>query len=93
MLPVINEAEQALWESLQLHLPLKGVRCRIQPEAISVQIDTSASLDPQGEYNVEARDIVQSIFSAHGFDQYLKTVTIEPYKRGSAFLIDTLAVD
>ena len=92
MLPVINEVEQALWQTLQLHLPLKGVRCRIQPEAISVQIDTSGLLDPLDAYNTEARDIVEKIFSAHGFDQYLKAISIEPYKRGSAFLIDTLTV-
>ena len=92
MLPVINEVEQALWEMLQLHLPLKGVRCRIQPEGISVQIDTSRLLDPLDAYNTETRDIVEKIFSAHGFDQYLKAISIEPYKRGSAFLIDTLTV-
>ena len=92
MLLVINEVEQALWEMLQLHLPLKGVRCRIQPEAISVQIDTSGLLDPLDAYNTETRDIVEQIFSAHGFDQYLKAISIEPYKRGSAFLIDTLTV-
>ena len=92
MLPVINEVEQALWEMLQLHLPLKGVRCRIQPEGISVQIDTSRLLDPLDAYNTETRDIVEKIFSAHGFDQYLKAISIEPYKRGSAFLIDTWTV-
>lgn len=93
ILPVINEAEEALWESLQLYLPLKAVRCRIQPEAISIQIDTSTTLDPEGDYNAEARDIVSKIFSAHGFEKYLKTVSIEPYKKGSAFLIETLVVE
>ena len=93
MLPVINEAEQALWESLQFHLPLKGVRCRIKPQAIAVQIETTTELDPEGEYNSEVRDIVHQIFSAHGFEEYLKAVSIEPYERGSAFLIDTLAVE
>ena len=93
ILPVINEAEEALWESLQLYLPLKAVRCRIQPDAISVQIDTPATLDPAGDYNTEAKDIVSRIFSAHGFENYLQTVSVEPYKKGSAFLIETLAVD
>ena len=93
ILPVINEAEEALWESLQLYLPLKAVRCRIQPDAISVQIDTPTTLDPEGDYNTVAKDIVSRIFSAHGFENYLKSVSIEPYKKGSAFLIETLAVE
>ena len=92
MLPVINKTEQALWRSLQMYLPLKGVRCRVRPEEISVQVETSAALDPQSDYGDEARSIVNRIFSAHGFSDYLKTVSIEPYQRGSAFLIDTLEV-
>ncbi len=92
MLPVINKTEQALWQSLQMYLPLKGVRCRIRPEEISVQVETSAAIDPQSDYGDEARNIVNRIFSAHGFSDYLKTVSIEPYQRGSAFLIDTLEV-
>ena len=92
MLPVINKTEQALWRSLQMYLPLKGVRCRVRPEEISVQVETSAALDPQSDYGDEARNIVNRIFSAHGFSDYLKTVSIEPYQRGSAFLIDTLEV-
>ena len=92
MLPVINKTEQALWRSLQMYLPLKGVRCRVRPEEISVQVETSAAIDPQSDYGDEARNIVNRIFSAHGFSDYLKTVSIEPYQRGSAFLIDTLEV-
>ncbi len=93
MLPVINEAEQALWESLQFHLPLKGVRCRIKPQSVAVQIETNSDVDPDGEYSVEAKGIVDRVFRAHGFDDYLKTVSVEPYQRGSAFLIETLAVE
>jgi pyridinium-3,5-biscarboxylic acid mononucleotide sulfurtransferase len=92
LLPVINETEQALWEALQLHLPLKGVRCRIKHEAVSVQVETPASLDPGGDYNDEAKSIVERIFTEHGFEEYLKAVSVEPYERGSAFLIDTLQV-
>ncbi len=93
MLPVINEAEQALWESLQFHLPLKGVRCRIKPQSVAVQIETNSDVDPDGEYSVEAKGIVDRVFRAHGFDDYLKTVSVETYQRGSAFLIETLAVE
>ncbi len=93
ILPVINEAEQALWESLQFHLPLKGVRCRIKPQSVAVQIETNSDVDPDGEYSVEAKGIVDRVFRAHGFDDYLKTVSVEPYQRGSAFLIETLAVE
>ncbi|MCH8257119.1 MAG: adenine nucleotide alpha hydrolase, partial [Proteobacteria bacterium] len=41
LLPVINEAEESLWQSLQLFIPVKGVRCRIRPDAVAIEIDTS----------------------------------------------------
>ncbi len=90
LLPVINEAEEALWESLQLYLPLKGVRCRIKPGEVAVQIQSPNPVQSASDYGDEARAIVQRIFTAHGYDEFLQTVTVEPYERGSAFLIDTL---
>ena len=35
LLPVINEAEESLWQSLQLFIPVEGVRCRIRPDAVA----------------------------------------------------------
>jgi uncharacterized protein len=88
LLPVINEAEEALWQSLQLFLPLKGVRCRIRFDEVAVEIQTSEEVDSSADYAREARDIVSSIFSKNGYAA--DNISVEPYERGSAFLTDTL---
>ena len=90
LLPVINETEEALWKSLQLFLPLKGVRCRIRHDEVAIEIETSEMVDPVAEYAREARNIVSSTFLKYGYESYLQTISVEPYQRGSAFLHDTL---
>lgn len=92
LLPVINEAEESLWQSLQLFIPVKGVRCRIRPDAVAIEIDTSENVDAQSDYAREAINIVTTLFEKHGYQKYLRTVSVEPYKRGSAFLIETLPI-
>ena len=88
LLPVINEAEEALWQSLQLFMPLKGVRCRIRFDEVAIEIETNENVDSTADYAQEARDIVRSTFDKHGFTA--NTITVEPYRRGSAFLTETL---
>jgi pyridinium-3,5-biscarboxylic acid mononucleotide sulfurtransferase len=90
LLPVINEAEEALWESLLLFLPLKGVRCRIRHNEVAIEIETNEMVDPTAEYAREARSIVSATFEKYGYKRYLQTISVEPYQRGSAFLHDTL---
>ena len=92
LLPVINEAEESLWQSLQLFIPVKGVRCRIRPDEVAIEIDTSENVDAQSDYAREAINIVTTLFEKHGYQKYLRTVSVEPYKRGSAFLIETLPI-
>ena len=92
LLPVINEAEESLWQSLQLFIPVEGVRCRIRPDAVAIEIDTSEDVDAQSDYAREAINIVTTLFEKHGYQKYLRTVSVEPYKRGSAFLIETLPI-
>ena len=92
LLPVINEAEESLWQSLQLFIPVEGVRCRIRPDAVAIEIDTSEDVDAQSDYACEAINIVTTLFKKHGYQKYLRTVSVEPYKRGSAFLIETLPI-
>lgn len=92
LLPVINEVEESLWQSLQLFLPIKGVRCRIRVDEVAIEIDTHQEIDASSDYALEATNIVSTLFRKHGYEQYLQTVTVEPYKRGSAFLIETLEV-
>lgn len=92
LLPIINEAEESLWQSLQLFIPVKGVRCRIRPHEVAIEIDTSEEVDATSVYAREAVDIVMALFEKHGYQEYLRTVSVEPYKRGSAFLIETLPI-
>lgn len=92
LLPIINEAEESLWQSLQLFIPVKGVRCRIRPDEVAIEIDTSEDVDAQSDYAREAINIVTTLFEKHGYQKYLRTVSVEPYKRGSAFLIETLPI-
>lgn len=93
LLPVINEVEESLWQSLQLILPIKGVRCRIRVDEVAIEIDAHQDIDASSDYAREAKDIVSTLFRKHGYEQYLQTISIEPYKRGSAFLIETLEVN
>lgn len=92
LLPVINEVEESLWQVLQSYLPIKGVRCRIRVDEVAIEIDASEDIDSSSAYAIEATNIVTSLFRKHGYEQYLQTITVEPYRRGSAFLIETLEV-
>ncbi|XOV88655.1 MAG: adenine nucleotide alpha hydrolase [Pseudomonadota bacterium] len=92
LLPLINDAEQALWQHLSSHLHLKGVRCRIRPDVLAIEIESDNQIDENAEYARTARDIVSDIFSRGGHARYAHQVVVEPYQRGSAFLIETLEV-
>ena len=92
LLPVINLVERELWTTLISYLPLQAVRCRILPDSVTIQIDSTEVLDPNSEYNAEVKKIVRRIFKVNGFYSYSNNISIEPYKRGSAFLIETLTV-
>ncbi len=92
VLPLINDAEQALWTHLSPHINLKGVRCRIRPDVIAIEIESDSSIDNEAEYARAARDLVSEIFSRGGHYEYAHQVVVEPYQRGSAFLIETLEV-
>ncbi len=90
LLPVINEVEELLWQTLQSYLPVKGVRCRIRFNEVAIEIDSPEPIDSDSNYAREARLIVARVFHQNEFDHFLETISIEPYQRGSAFLIDTL---
>lgn len=93
LLPVINEIEQRLWSELTNVLPLKGIRCRVRPNQIAVELETDQTVDTHADYVNTITTVVTSLLRARGFDQYCQSVVIEPYKRGSAFLIETLEVE
>jgi uncharacterized protein len=90
LLPVINEVEEKLWQSLQVFLPIEAVRCRIRPAAVAVEIETSEIIEATADYAKEAVDIVYDLFRKYGYEEYLQSVSVEPYQRGSAFLKESL---
>lgn len=100
MLPVVNQVEQTLWTSLSREIDLTGVRCRIREREVAIQIQTGDSpgdsLDDSPDYEALAisgyADQVRSLFIAAGYADQVTSVVFEPYRRGSAFLIETLEV-
>ncbi|HIG43610.1 MAG: adenine nucleotide alpha hydrolase [bacterium] len=93
LLPIINEAEKVLWENLQLLLPLRGVRCRIRQTGVAIEIESSENIDPTADYSLKATELVAQIFADKGFPSYTANIIIEPYQRGSAFLVETLTIE
>lgn len=93
LLPVINEVEQLLWQQLQTLLPVKGIRCRIRKNGVVIELETSDKIDLNADYALEATRIVSACFADNGFAQYTANISIEPYRRGSAFLVETLTID
>lgn len=90
LLPLINKVEQAAWLLIEPYIELKGVRCRIREEEIGLQIETVDRLDDQAKYLDEVKTLVRTIFIDAGFPDQVQSVVIEPYEKGSAFLIETL---
>ncbi|MBD3648247.1 MAG: adenine nucleotide alpha hydrolase [Pseudomonadales bacterium] len=93
LLPLINEVEQALWATLDSRLALKGIRCRIRPEGAAIQLDTDDEIDAGADYARQAREVAGRILTDGGYGDLAGSITVEPYARGSAFLIDTLPVE
>ena len=93
LLPVINEVEQVLWDQLEDQLSLAGVRCRVRPQQVVIELDTAEAIRPDADYAARAMHITEQLFRKNGYDHYCDSIVIEPYRRGSAFLIDTLQVE
>ncbi|MFT7307196.1 MAG: hypothetical protein ACI9P7_002467 [Candidatus Azotimanducaceae bacterium] len=93
VLPIINQVEQLLWDRIPSHLDLTAVRCRVRSEGIVIELETAQS-DPALN---DVMDLIigtaREAFSAAGFKDMTEAVRVEPYQRGSAFLIETLAVE
>ena len=92
LLPVINEAEIKIQDMLGERLPLQAVRCRVRSASVAVQLQTRQVFDPDASFFRPVITAVKTLFVARGFGIYVQRVVVEPYARGSAFLIDTLPV-
>ncbi|MFT4711958.1 MAG: hypothetical protein ACJAVI_003677 [Candidatus Azotimanducaceae bacterium] len=90
LLPLIAVAEEQLWALLATEIPLKGVRCRIRPSEVAIEIESNEALDPMSKLSRQAKKMVSKIFRDNNYEDQVASVTIEKYKRGSAFLIETL---
>ncbi|MBT4159745.1 MAG: adenine nucleotide alpha hydrolase [Gammaproteobacteria bacterium] len=92
LLPVIDEAERGVRERLQGYLDLKAVRCRIRQTEVAIQIESAQEFDPHAACFIKSIDYVRRLFEEKGFGARVSTIVVEPYRMGSAFLIDTLEV-
>ena len=88
LLPVVDIVEEEVWRRLGDSHSLKAVRCRIRDREVGLQIDSSLTLEPEIKADLIAT--VQDLFSGHGYAEQATHIVIEPYKMGSAFLLDTL---
>ena len=91
LLPVIDLVEREVWRRLGDSHSLKAVRCRIRDHEVGLQIDSVLTLEPEIKADLIA--IVQDLFSGYGYSEQATHVVIEPYKMGSAFLLDTLELE
>jgi uncharacterized protein len=92
VLPVVDEVERKVWEIMQGVLPIKGVRCRIREKQIAIELDSNHQVDAGAAYCQEIRKEVRDIFAENGLAESSHSISIEPYKRGSAFLIDSTQI-
>lgn len=93
LLPVINEVEQALWQTLPGQLPVKGIRCRVRPDGVAIQLESDREIDTDAPYAADAIHTTAEILGDRGYEDLSRSITLEPYERGSAFLIETLQVE
>ncbi|MBL4681952.1 MAG: ATPase [Pseudomonadales bacterium] len=96
MLPLINQTEEAIWTALKGRIALKGVRCRMRKAGITIELDlegegeSNTNIDHEASYARESREIALHNFSDSKWKINASDITIDSYKRGSAFLIEAL---
>ena len=88
LLPVVDMVEQEVWRRLGDTHAVNAVRCRIRHREVGLQIDTHQRLEPEVKADLIAN--VENLFSQQGYGEQVTRVVIEPYKMGSAFLLDTV---
>ena len=92
MVAVFEVVELEVSRLLRDRVAVDGVRCRIQPGRVVLQIESGTALDFGDSQFDPCIDATTRIFSHAGYTEQVSEVTIEPYKRGSAFLIGTVEV-
>ncbi len=87
VLPIINEVEVALRD---LFPEAITIRCRVPSSGIVIELDAAIPLSEM--QNQQIIELTKSHFAEQHFN-HARTVSIEPYIQGSAFLTENLAVD
>jgi hypothetical protein len=68
------------------------VRCRIREQEVAIELDTGAQLSELGSLLDEIRQRTRTILDEHGVADRGGHITIEPYRMGSAFLIESVQI-
>lgn len=92
MLPLIDKVEREAWRLLEGGIALEGVRCRIRENEVALQIETPSEFDPVDPLFDGIREFTKSCFEEHGYTSQAGDVIVEPYQKGSAFLVETVEV-
>lgn len=92
LLPVIDEAERGVRNRLSGRMELEAVRCRIRTGEVALQIEATEPIDPASEIFQDSVGFVRRLFEARGFSHQVGNVVVEPYRMGSAFLLETVEV-
>lgn len=90
LLPVINEVEQWIWQNLANTSNISSVRCRIRATGVVLELDSASPLNNQLNELIQTQ--TKNLFEKAGYGQLAQNIAVEPYQRGSAFLIETLSV-
>ncbi|MFT5208614.1 MAG: hypothetical protein ACI9CE_000328 [Flavobacterium sp.] len=88
LLPLINQAEQLIWEKIESSFALTGVRCRQRQGGLVIELESKSHIDTQAKYAKDCIKIASEVFS--DFNHLTNNIKVEPYKRGSAFLIEAI---
>ena len=88
LLPLIDAVESQIWRQFGTALGLKTVRCRILPQRIAIQLQGAIDFSADDPNLQSIQALARGVFQSNGYDSY-HNVAIEPYRKGSAFLIDT----
>jgi pyridinium-3,5-biscarboxylic acid mononucleotide sulfurtransferase len=81
LLPLIDQAEEAIRNLLGASGSNTAIRCRIRDTGIAIQLDSV-----QAGQAAQICEVVQQIFSTTRFMHYSAHVSVEPYEQGSAFV-------
>ncbi len=91
LLPVIDEVERAIGALLRPHVQLEGIRCRVREGETALQLETPEADFDRPIYR-QAVDLTRRILLAQGYASRAVNVVVEPYRKGSAFLIESREV-